>query len=132
MTFQHAVMYLGRVQKDIKHVQFVMKIPIRNAYEKTFITWVTAIIYSLIMLGEIKSFKFNGKRERQSKSKERSEKEILLQLEALKSFKFGKYPNNKKRKCSPKERNWTNKSISFELPYWQKFKCIIISILYKI
>nr|CAD1832726.1 unnamed protein product [Ananas comosus var. bracteatus] len=50
-----------------------------------------------------KSYKFNGKQEHQSKPKERSGEEILSQLEALKNFKLGKHPNNKKRKRSLEE-----------------------------
>ncbi|XP_052171551.1 uncharacterized protein LOC127787533 [Diospyros lotus] len=68
------------------------------------------------------SRKFDGKPERREKPHQFSGSELLQQLEVLPDCKFGKHPNNKKRKRTPEELNWTRKPILFELPYWSKLK----------
>lgn len=50
--------------------------------------------------------------------------EILAQLEKVEYRKPGKHPNNedKDRKRTSEELNWTKRSIFFELEYWPKLK----------
>ncbi|CAH9124429.1 unnamed protein product [Cuscuta epithymum] len=65
---------------------------------------------------------FNGKLEFRAKPKKLSGEEILSQVESLEFGQIGKHPCNpdKKRKRTPEQRNWTKKSIFFELEYWSK------------
>ncbi|XP_039138806.1 uncharacterized protein LOC120276140 [Dioscorea cayenensis subsp. rotundata] len=65
---------------------------------------------------------FDGQPENRSKPRKLSGTDLLEQLAAIKDTNFGKHPNNKKRKRSPEELNWTKRSILFELPYWKTLK----------
>ena len=66
--------------------------------------------------------KFDGKVERREKPTEPSGLEKVQQLEVVKGTTFVKNPNVKKRKRSPEEKNWSKKSIFFDLPYWKFLK----------
>lgn len=61
------------------------------------------------------SRKFDGKPEKREKPHQFSGSELLQQLEVLPDCKFEKHPNNKKRKRTSEELNWTRKPILFEL-----------------
>ena len=65
---------------------------------------------------------FDGKAENRPKPRELFGSDLLQQLEAVKDNSFGKHPNKRKRKRTPKELNWTKKSIFFKLPYWETLK----------
>ncbi|XP_059649606.1 uncharacterized protein LOC132295377 isoform X1 [Cornus florida] len=65
---------------------------------------------------------FDGKKEDRLPPNELTGNDLLEQLLGLRPVKFGKGANNKKRKCTPNELNWTKKSIFFELPYWGSLK----------
>jgi hypothetical protein len=56
---------------------------------------------------------FDGQPEYRPKPRELSGIDLLQQLEAINDINFGKHPNNKKRKRTPEELNWTKKSIFF-------------------
>lgn len=66
--------------------------------------------------------KFDGKVERREKPNEPSGLEKVEQLEVVKEKKLGKNPNVRKRKRTAEERNWSKKSIFYELPYWKFLK----------
>lgn len=51
-----------------------------------------------------------------------SGEDCLKQFGKLPKRDPGKHPNNKKRKRTPEELNWSRKPILFELPYWSKQK----------
>lgn len=65
---------------------------------------------------------FDGKAENRPKPKDLSGDDVLSQLELVEVRKFGKNPNNKKRKRTQIELNWSKRSIFFELPYWRTLK----------
>jgi len=67
---------------------------------------------------------FDGTIEMRDPPREFSGDDILLQFNHLMHRKLGKHPDNldRKRKRTPMELNWTNKSIFFELEYWSKLK----------
>ncbi|XP_007226196.2 uncharacterized protein LOC18791599 [Prunus persica] len=67
---------------------------------------------------------FDGTIEMRDPPREFSGDDILLQFNHLVHRKLGKHPDNldRKRKRTPMELNWTNKSIFFELEYWSKLK----------
>ncbi|XP_020422932.1 uncharacterized protein LOC109950000 [Prunus persica] len=67
---------------------------------------------------------FDGTIEMRDPPREFSGDDILLQFNHLVHRKLGKHPDNldRKRKRTPIELNWTNKSIFFELEYWSKLK----------
>ncbi|OWM77764.1 hypothetical protein CDL15_Pgr012466 [Punica granatum] len=69
-----------------------------------------------------KSKKFDGKSEYRSKPEELSGDDVLRQLRQVENVRFGKPPNQRKRKRSDGELNWTKRSIFFELPYWKTLK----------
>ncbi|XP_026445460.1 uncharacterized protein LOC113346086 [Papaver somniferum] len=66
----------------------------------------------------------DGTREHKGPPKELTGDGLLAQMEHIVFCNPGKNPNkqSKKRKCSNEERNWTKKSIFYELPYWQSHK----------
>ena len=66
--------------------------------------------------------KFNGKVEQREKPCEPSGLEKMEQLEVVKGVILGKNPNVRKRKRSAEEKNWTKRSIFFDLPYWRFLK----------
>ncbi|XXG47862.1 hypothetical protein AAC387_Pa02g2430 [Persea americana] len=65
---------------------------------------------------------FDGNNERRLKPKNLSGDEVFAQLERVQPNKFGKVSNNKKRKRTEMELNWTKKSIFFELSYCRALK----------
>lgn len=66
--------------------------------------------------------KFDGNTERRMKPKQFSGDDLVQQFALVQDRDPGKHPNNKKRKRTPEELNWTRKPILFELPYWPKLK----------
>lgn len=66
--------------------------------------------------------KFDGHVEHGEKPKEACGSEKLQQLQVVKDTKLGKNPLMKKRKRSMEERNWSKKSIFYNLPYWEFLK----------
>ncbi|CAH9081953.1 unnamed protein product [Cuscuta epithymum] len=67
---------------------------------------------------------FDGKTEFRAKPRKLSGEEILSQVHNIQFKRFGKHPSNpdKKRKRTVEQRNWTKKSIFFELEYWSKLR----------
>ena len=65
---------------------------------------------------------FDGNKELRPPPKEYSGDDVLLQLENLQIRPSGKHKEfgGVKRKRTPAERNWSKKSILFELDYWSK------------
>ncbi|XP_026416083.1 uncharacterized protein LOC113311461 [Papaver somniferum] len=66
----------------------------------------------------------DGTREHKGPPKELTGDELLAQMENIVFCNPGKNPSkqSKKRKRSIEERNWTKKSIFYELPYWKSHK----------
>ena len=67
---------------------------------------------------------FNGKVEHCAKPRELSGDDILAQFNNLNFGQMGKHENNpdKNIKKGPEYREWTKKSIFFELEYWSKLR----------
>ncbi|CAN6552438.1 unnamed protein product [Malus baccata var. baccata] len=67
---------------------------------------------------------FDGKTEYRARPREFSREEILAQVANLNFGRMGKHDNNpdKKMKKTPEHRNWSKKSVFFELEYWSKLK----------
>ena len=65
---------------------------------------------------------FEGKLENRPKPRKLSGADLLEQFETVKDINFGKHPNNKKRKRTLEELNWTKKIILFELSYCKTMK----------